>query len=118
MPDITRFEKLQQVIAQALTNPIFAEELRVKAAEAQSAGVGTDEWEALVSPFARNPTELAALRMLRSPERGIACTPTTSYILNAGSTVVCTLTTTTTTTSFFCPQAETTSKAKSKRKSR
>lgn len=116
MPNLTRFEKLQQVVAHALTDSTFAEELRVKAAEAQSAGVDTDEWEALGAPFARNPAELATLRTLSSDDP--LCTHTTSYLLNAGSTVVCTLTTTTTTTSFFCPEAEATFQAKSKRKPR
>ena len=107
MDEITKFAKLQDVITQVLTNPTFAEDLRGKAAAAQVAGVDTDEWEALMVPFARNPEELALLRTLRSPDSEDPCTETTSFVLNIASTVQCTGTTTTTTTSFFCPDEET-----------
>ena len=95
--------KLQDVINQALSDPIFAEELRVKAVQAFRDDVGSDAWEDFMQPFARDAAELACLRTLTSGDPNVDCTTGTRLTLTTTSTFACTMTTTTTTLSYFCP---------------
>lgn len=113
---MTRGQKFQDVIDQALSDPGFAATLGAAALAAQDSGVGSEKWIALVNPFARNAQDLAELTTLTS-ESG-SCTVPTSFLLQTVSTVQCTMTTTNTTTSYFCPEPKGSSKSRQKRKSK
>jgi hypothetical protein len=93
--------KLQDVIDRALTDEDFAAELKQKALAGQQAGRGTTDWGAFVEYFADGPDQLANFTTLTDPNDP-ECTLTTCLLLNAVSTVNCTLTTTTMTASIFC----------------
>ena len=92
--------KLQDVIARALTDVDFAQELKDKAMVAHQAGTDTDEWEDFMSYFAADAQELAIFRTLTVP--GVDCTTPLATTMTVTSTVACTFTTTTTTQSKFC----------------
>lgn len=98
--------KLQDVIDRALIDADFAEELKQKAIAGQQAGKGTTEWGAFMEYFAKDPDQLMKFTALSDPGNP-ECTLTTTLLVNAASTAICTLTTTTMTTSIFCGPGET-----------
>jgi hypothetical protein len=63
----------------ATTDPNFAKELKAAAQAAQQAGVGSKEWDALMSKFFSDPNDLAILRLTQTGDPRILpqWTPTT-----------------------------------------
>ena len=114
----TRAERLLNVINDALTSTVRADQLRTTVLAAQQSSVGSQPWIDLVTLFARNEQELTELSTLSAAGGGtfLCCTVPTSYLLNTVSTVACTTTTTNTTTSYFCPGKGESAQGKSQKK--
>jgi hypothetical protein len=82
---------VDDMVTLATKDPVFAKDLAATAAAAQKAGVGSPEWEALMSKFFSDPNDLALMRLVQTGDSRInpEFTPTTI-------TTITTLTTTTT----------------------
>jgi len=86
------------VVARALKDEKFGEQLKAKAEAAFEAGVDTDEWTELMKEFAESPAELARLR--RPGSHGGNSGDSATSVTSKGYT----FTTTTTTTRFASPK--------------
>lgn len=86
------------VVARALKDAEYGEQLKAKAEAAYKAGVDTDEWTELMKEFAENPTELARLR--RPGSHGGKSADSDTSVTSRGPT----FTTTTTTTEYTMPK--------------
>jgi hypothetical protein len=92
---------LQDVIARALIDANFADELRYKAIQGQKGGRKSKEWKAFMEHFAKDSEQLMNFTNMYDKDNP-ACTGTTGLTMVVTSTALCTLTTTTMTTSIFC----------------
>jgi hypothetical protein len=98
--------KIQEVIDQALRDPVYAAELLAKAGNASrelrpGEAPSGEAWEALVGEFAETPAELARFMSIRSNQKDgttTVGTTTTTTTFTTTTTLACTVTTTTTTT--------------------
>ena len=112
----TRAARLQNVINDALTSTVKADQLRAMALAAQQSCIGSQPWIDFVNLFATNDQELSELSTLKSAGAFTFCTVPTTHLLNAVSTVECTTTTTHTTTTYFCPREGEAARAKTTKK--
>ncbi|SRR6266404_934694 len=96
---------VQTVVAKALKDAQFAEQLQSQAFKAAQAGVGTPAWGKLMSNFAENPQELATLKKVGSLTHGggggaVELGWRTTLTFTTLTSLPCTCTTTTTTTTW------------------
>jgi hypothetical protein len=86
---------LEAIVNRAVTDEVFAEELRRQAASAAVAGIYSEEWKEYVRQFADTPEELEAFA---PPDDAARIRWTTITTLTTVTTAGCAMTTTTTTT--------------------
>lgn len=70
---------VDSIVSAATKDPNFAKELKDAAQAAQQAGVGSKEWDALMSKFFSDPNDLAMIRLTQTGDPRIQpeWTPTT-----------------------------------------
>jgi hypothetical protein len=90
---------MKEIVEQLKADPKFEDAFKQKALAAVEAGLGSPEWDALVSSFAESPEELIQLGGSGlAPEARAALGTTTITTCTTLTSVACFTTTTTTTT--------------------